>query len=369
MPGLERAALGRVARFRRFTRAIRRDAAEQYLLLTLLSFAASVTITRTYLSSANYPQIGTGEVHIAHVLWGGLLLYIASLLPLLFANRRVYTLGALLTGTGIGLFIDEVGKFITKKNDYFVPVAASIMYVLFLLTIWLYLRVRRDAARHSRDALTRIFEDIWEALQHPLAPAHQLRLKQRLETAASTAPSRKHAELARALLNILEGELDTPPAPRRRPGKSIHPLRRIGIRLLSHNSLRVCLVIGLLGLGLLALKDPATFLLGPWLPSDILKFLAGLHVGRHIDASTAPLLSSIRAALEVIAGLLFLAASTLLALKRDRPGTALAYLALLLSLTAVNILVFYFEQFSTIMTTAVQFLLLSGVIIFRRHMA
>ena len=72
----------------------------------------------TFLNLTGYPKVGNGELHIAHVLWDGLLLFVASLLSLLFANRRAYTAGALSAGVEVGLFIDEMGKFITQNNDY-----------------------------------------------------------------------------------------------------------------------------------------------------------------------------------------------------------------------------------------------------------
>src|SRR5574341_1028791 len=103
---------------------VRRPGADSYLLITLLSFALSVTLTRMFLFLTGYPQLGGGTLHIAHVLWGGLLLFVAMLLPLLLANRSTYMLSAIVGGIGVGLFIDEVGKFITKTNDYFYPAAA-----------------------------------------------------------------------------------------------------------------------------------------------------------------------------------------------------------------------------------------------------
>ena len=123
---------------------VRRNSAEWYMLLTLLSFAASVTLTRLFLSLTGYPQIGGGELHIAHVLWGGVLLYFGALLPLVFSNRGVYASGAILAGIGVGLFIDEVGKFITASNDYFFPIAAPIIYIFFLFSIILLLHIRRS---------------------------------------------------------------------------------------------------------------------------------------------------------------------------------------------------------------------------------
>ncbi len=37
--------------------------AEHYILLMLLSFAASVTLTRLFLFLTGYPQVGGGELH------------------------------------------------------------------------------------------------------------------------------------------------------------------------------------------------------------------------------------------------------------------------------------------------------------------
>lgn len=57
-----------------------------------------------------YPQIGSGELHIAHMLWGGLLLFIGAMLMLTLANRQVLPVGAILTGVGVGLFIEQGGQ-------------------------------------------------------------------------------------------------------------------------------------------------------------------------------------------------------------------------------------------------------------------
>ncbi len=361
----------RLARFdtvvRRLKRLIQRESAEQYLFLTLISFAGSVSITRLFLSVTNYPQVGGGELHIAHVLWGGLLLYIAALLPLLFANRTVYTIGALLAGAGVGLFIDEVGKFITQKNDYFFPIAASIIYVLFLLTIVLFIHARRVASTQLRDGLTSAFEDIWEALRQPLTPRQYKKLKSRLETAIKSAPSQRHASLAEALLAFLDADAAPDAASIDEVDELPARARRTVARLVSRPYLRAYLIVGLVAIGLLSLKNPVTVLLAPWLPAGLIAWLAGLHLGREVITSAASAWSSLRVALEVLVGFLLLASAGLLAAKRDRLGSALGYFSLLLSLTTVNILLFYYEQFSTIITTTVQFALLVGVALFRRQ--
>lgn len=89
---------------------LKHDHAEQNLLLILVGFSVSVIATRSFLGLTGYPQIASGDFHIAHVLWGGLLLYVASLLGLIWRGRRIHWFSSLLTGLGFGLFIDEIGK-------------------------------------------------------------------------------------------------------------------------------------------------------------------------------------------------------------------------------------------------------------------
>ncbi|HEX9028995.1 MAG TPA: hypothetical protein VF823_07465, partial [Anaerolineales bacterium] len=175
-------------------------------MLTLISFAFSITLTRLFLQITGFPKLGRGELHIAHVLWGGLLLFIASLLPLIIANRWVYVVGAILAGTGVGLFIDEVGKFITQSNNYFYPLAAPIIYGFFLLTVMLYLRIRRPPSREPRAELYRALDAMEEVLEHDLDPQERDRLEDRLRYVASASDKPELAQLASDLLDFLAGD-------------------------------------------------------------------------------------------------------------------------------------------------------------------
>ena len=347
---------------------MQRESAGHYMLLTLFSFAASVTLIRLFLSLTNYPQLGGGTLHIAHVLWGGLLLYIAALLPLLFANRGIYRLAAILAGTGVGLFIDEVGKFITQQNDYFFPIAAAIIYAFFLLTLLLFINIRSKARLSGRDELIQSLEAVGESLQAPLPPGEVARLKAHLEIAANTQSSPQHAELAQALLKFVEADVPDSPGlvfePQSLPGKFLRKMAHI----LTNEKLRPYLMGGLLFIGLLTLKNPIGVLLAPWLPPGMTTFLQNLYIGRQIDVVTDPFWYSLRLVLEVTVGLALLTAAGLFLVKKNRQGARVGYIALLVSLTTVNLLLFYFEQFSTIITTSLQFLLLLGIIQYRKNM-
>jgi hypothetical protein len=354
-------------RFLPAARFVRREAAERYMFVTLVSFSASVSVTRLFLSASGYPQIGGGELHIAHVLWGGLLLFGAALLPLVLSGGSVFTAAAVLSGLGVGLFIDEVGKFITQKNDYFYPAAAPIIYVFFLLTLLLYLHVRGMPDQRPNPELRRALRDILNLLEHPLEPERRARLESNLEGLARSAGEQRHTELAAYLLTFVRAQ-EQPVIPASEPRR-----RRVAVRmpvripsLPSASLLRIPLAAGLLGIGLLMLKNPAAVLLGGWLPPAIADLL-GQQAGRHIEAITAPFLFELRTVLELVIGFLFIAAAILLVARRPGQGSALGSVALLLSLTTINPLLFYFEQFSTIITTTIQFLLLWGLIYYRRH--
>jgi hypothetical protein len=349
-------------------RPVKREGAEHYVLLMLLSFAASVTLTRLFLAATGYPQIATSYFHIAHVLWGGLLLFAASLLPLVAANRWAYTLGALLSGVGVGLFIDEVGKFITQTNDYFTPWAAPIIYALFLLNVLVYLRVRRPPSRSPRAELYRAFDAMEEVLEHDLDPQEREELDRRLAYVAENEQHPDLASLARSLRTFLECETITL-APHRPPFvvRLEQRWERFEARWITRLRLKATLIGGFLALGLVGLANMVQAVpVGP-MARTLEQSLMGLLAGELITTTGGTTWFVARLALESTVGVLFLVAAGLLLARRDNLGLTLGHMSLLLALTVVNLLVFYFDQFFTIFPATVQFLLLLAAGYYRRE--
>ncbi|MCJ0904916.1 hypothetical protein [Rhodococcus sp. ARC_M6] len=99
----------------------------------LFASVATVLVTRGYLAAMGYPQIGGGGLHVAHVLWGGLLMAVAIVMTAITEGSRIRARTCLIGGIGFGLFIDEVGKFVTSDVNYFYQPAIAIMYVVFVL--------------------------------------------------------------------------------------------------------------------------------------------------------------------------------------------------------------------------------------------
>jgi uncharacterized membrane protein len=107
--------------------------------LFLVCAVATVLAIRLFLVGTGYSQFGGGGLHIAHLLWGGALLAVAVLLSVSLITRASRWVAAFLGGVGFGLFIDEIGKFVTSDYDYFFQPTFALIYVALVL-IWLATR-------------------------------------------------------------------------------------------------------------------------------------------------------------------------------------------------------------------------------------
>jgi hypothetical protein len=134
------------SRTRRFIRVS--DGVAQVRLMAIAGIA-TVLVTRVYLAAAGYPQVGNGTLHIGHVMWGGLLMIVALTVALVWFGAAARTATALLGGVGIGLFVDEVGKYLTRTGDYFFRPAAAIIYLVFALLLVAASLLGRDRAAQA----------------------------------------------------------------------------------------------------------------------------------------------------------------------------------------------------------------------------
>jgi hypothetical protein len=98
----------------------------------LIAAVTTVLIIRTQLWLTNYPQLGGGGLHIAHLLYGGIFMAIAIGILLMYLGRGPRRPAALVGGVGFGFFIDELGKFVTEDNNYFFRPAAGVIYLVFI---------------------------------------------------------------------------------------------------------------------------------------------------------------------------------------------------------------------------------------------
>lgn len=345
-----------------FWNLVQRENAVWYMLISLFSFVATVTIVRGFLVLTGYPQIGSGTLHIAHVLWGGLILYIAAILPLIYLGPRLHIVGAILSGVGVGLFIDEVGKFITRQNDYFYVAAAPIIYVFFLLVVILVIMIRRPKEVDGRAELVQALETLREQLYRPLNSSEQTYFERDMNKVMETDSNLLHQKMAEQLLDLVRSDDRT--IPDKQPFWWLRIAERSRIWLTEKRLSRI-LGVGMVLLGLFTLKNPLQVWLGQVIPNSALLEFLNAHSGRQIDPVEAQALFNVRIGLEVLVGLMLVISAILLVVRKVRLAFNLGYLSLLLALAVLDMLLFYFEQFSTVLIVGFQFVVILGVIYYR----
>ena len=342
---------------------VQRSLADNLLLVLIAVFGATVLIVRVYLELTGYPQIGGRTFHIAHVLWGGLALFLAVLLLLIVANRWALWMGAVLGGIGVGLFIDEVGKFITQSVDYFFPLAFPIIYSVIVICVWLYLRVRRSQPRTTRALLYHALDEMKQVLDNDLDPFEHRELQQMLMTVAAEATDPAQQRLAREMLDFVSSrELRLAISPNwaeRQMLRMQHLLANYPSRFV----LRIALVLGfalMAAQGLLRLVEisVAGFLGGV---ANLTALFAQVTIvsGNAVYIVNQPILLIIDTCFIIITGVLALTAAVLMAIGREKSALRIGTLALALALTIVNLITFYFNQLNTFLDAFGQLCLLA----------
>ncbi len=349
-------------------RPVKRHRSERYVLISLVVFALTVLVLRGILRLTGYAQLGNDTVHIAHVLWGGLALFAAALVLLTIANNWALMLGAVLSGGGMGLFIDEVGKFITQSNNYFTPAAGPIIYALFLATVLVYLRVRRAPGKDPRGEIYRALEQMSGVLDHETSKHDLAALGRRLEQVTVAAHEESVRQLAAAMLAFVEAE--RPRCTEPRPGKVQRLLthtRNWGRQVFTRPRLQAFLVFALLVGGVYAVLDMALLAFLAAAPqSEATETLRTLVSTGELAALGDKIWFSVRAVLEGGVGVVSLTAAVLIGLHRERRGLSLAVAALIVDLTVVNLLVFYQDQLKALVATALQYVVLVAAFSYRR---
>ena len=338
----------------------------EYLLITLISFAASVSLTRLFLELTGYPQLGGGELHIAHVLWGGLFLFIGSLLPLIFLNRWILDLSALLSGVGIGLFIDEVGKFITQTNDYFYPSAAPIIYAFFLLTVLLYVRIKRPKNKDSRTYMYHSFQELQELLDNDLSISEHSEIIEYLNQTIAYSKDEKITQLAEILKEYLysrEKELvpHKPTFLENWKNKILH----FESKWFSKRMMRIVIFTSLIGWGIYAVFEPWTLLRVFDNPEALGLIIENLISSNLVKNQSGLNWFQAKIGLEGTLGLFSILSGIFIFLRKENVGVNIGIATMLIMMGIVNLLLFYFDQFSTIINATVQFAIFVMLIRFR----
>ncbi len=166
-----------------------------------ISAVASLLTIRFFLHLTHYPQLSGGNFHIAHMLWGGMLMLTVLLSLLFYLNSGVAAFAAIVGGVGFGGFIDELGKFITSNNNYLYEPAIAIIYAIFVILYLTFHFIRKRQSPNDKDYLINGIELVKEGIEGTL-DRHELKLAVAYLKKGRGFDSRVADLLTEAVLNI-----------------------------------------------------------------------------------------------------------------------------------------------------------------------
>jgi hypothetical protein len=157
---------------------------ESFLIAAVCSFLG----IRALLAVLGYPELGGSGLHIAHMLWGGLLMLVALLLLFGFLDYRVQQIGAVVAGLGFGTFIDEIGKFVTADNDYFFRPSIALIYVVFVGAFLLAKAFVGNMQLNPRESLANALDRLELESDQPIEPDDRAIIDRLLQGADPRSP-------------------------------------------------------------------------------------------------------------------------------------------------------------------------------------
>lgn len=182
---------------------VRNIEATNLLEMFFVAAVVSVLTIRFYLGFFGYPQIGGGSVHIAHVLFGGILMLAAFVLMFGFLGNSVQRFAAILGGAGFGAFIDELGKFITEDQDYFFQPTIALLYIIFVFLYLIFRYISKFQSVSKAESLINALELYKEAVLHRMDGEEKARLQKLLSEADPVHPVKLALESAAQRLSAV----------------------------------------------------------------------------------------------------------------------------------------------------------------------
>ena len=170
---------------------IRDSEGAAHVELFLVATVVTITVTRLYLQLTGFPQIGGASgLHVAHVLFGGVFMLAATVMFMLLLGRSSRWVATLFAGVGFGLFIDEVGKFLTQDNNYFFKPAAAVMYLFVVLVYVVGAYLVRRRALSDRELVVNALRMMQEMAADNLDAYEASEMRRMLDAADPAEPLR-----------------------------------------------------------------------------------------------------------------------------------------------------------------------------------
>jgi hypothetical protein len=330
-----------------------------YAEVFLVCAVSAILTIRLFLHLTGYPQIGNSTLHIAHMLWGGLLMLVSIVMLIAFIGRRSELWAAVLGGAGFGTFIDEVGKFVTRDNDYFFEPSVAIMYMVFVLIVISLQMIKSGWTFTKREYLVNALRGLEEVALRDLDEDEK---KKVLGYLAKSDPDNP---LTAPVMELIIGTI---PLPAPEPGiysRAKTGFRKLYERIADSSYFRAGITVFFLLQLLATLAYVAVITLSMGFGKErLVNFRALENIAVNLTfVDRARIFSSLLSGVFVFLGVYYLRRSRLLAYRMFE-------WSVLVSILLTYVFVFYKEQFAALTGLSFNVLILIGLrIMIRREQA
>jgi len=337
------------------------------LLLDFLIWALlSLFGTRLFLELANFPTLGRGNWHIAHVLWGGLFMLIGIIIFLVFYGENSIKYASIFAGIGWGLFIDEIGKYITSDNNYWFRPAIIFIYISFVLLFFLY-RILEKKSLPSRSSLWHeLFENYQELIDSDLEITEKKELLLKIRKLENLSPSSAERKILLDLKILVKSTIA------KKDKRQFDPAKIIASSLqLTYNRFfkKKLVFYGLFIYSLWYIFDKVVDMVKLIFNSNKIILLQNYY--RHYDffSRADVYMITLKFIIEVIVALLFVVGLIFWLKKKTIKGIKFYQWGLLINIFIGSLFKFYFEQFSGIFSLILTLVVWTWLDNYRRERA
>ncbi len=339
----------------------------QYLQNVIVFFVIGLIIIRTFLKLTGFPQLSPGGLHIAHVLWGGLLLFISAIIILIYKNKSLLTISSIMLGLGWALFIDEVGKFITGDNNYFFEFAIVIIYLTFL-SLWFLLRhLSKIRRKTDQEKMHIILESLEDVVNLDFDKQAKRDTEKQLKKLSEKSKDINIKNLANALLNSLKEfkyKITKPSRIQRFSLKIKNKIKKIILREpIKHYIFPLLLLFQ--GASLVFNSVYLSLPIIKSMPIENLLINGTINVN-PFESTTRMIFFITMITLQFVVAALLLGGGVLTIFRKPK-GLIIAQSALMISITIVDVIILYFDQFNALITVSIGFVFLYWIRYYQEH--
>lgn len=300
---------------------------------------------RLFLIIFNYPTVGRGNWHIAHVLWGGVFMLLGIIFFLIFYGRSAFRYASIFSGIGWGLFIDEIGKYLTRDNNYWFRPAIIFIYISFVLLFFLYRILERTSSPNRSSQWHELFESCEELANNDLELSEKKDIlhKIKIYNSLSLSPNEK-----KLLLDLRTLVISTP-AKKDKYQFSFSKFIATSLKITYNRIFRKKLIFNALFIySLWYIGDKFVDTTKIFFYSDKLALLQNYYSHYDFFSQTDVYMITMKFIVEIVVAIFYLTGLFFWINKKSLKGIHFYQWGLLINIFLGSIFKFYFEQFSAV---------------------